>query len=228
MPYGSQLHYHHRESIASELEKRILLLLWVSVLLCLCIATLVVHVDAGGVAVCCSMFATSVLGYLTTQLRHHQLTKAVWPSHSLTQSLPHPLKHALTLRRPTTRATNKRSTNHPPPSACHALCRELLASLCVQLVVEVAYVLYECCVRGLSLLARHYCLLLHCLVACVLLACVVVTHRLCANEEETDRWAAAEEDMDALTQRATLDTYQTALHHIQHDKEAKSSGGDWI
>ena len=89
----------------------------------------------------------------------------------------------------------------------------------VQLCVECAYVLYEWLQRGLSLLSHHGYLTLHGTAACALLACIVVTHRLYVNEQETDRWAAAEEEMDAVTQRATLSTYQTAAHQLQHERE---------
>ena len=101
---------------------------------------------------------------------------------------------------------------------------QLLASLPLQLGAEFGYVLYESWVRGVSLLA-HYCyLLLHCIAACTLLACIVVAHRLYVSEEETDRWAAAEEEMDTATQRAALSTYQTAVHSLQHEREAACAG----
>ena len=98
----------------------------------------------------------------------------------------------------------------------------------MQLVVELLYIAYGCLFRGLSLLSNHCYLLLHCCAAGAVVACLLVARSLYRLEEETDQWAAAEEELDATTQRATLSSYQTDQHALQHDKEAVATNKSWI
>ena len=160
------------------------------------------------------MFLVTAIGYLTTQLRNHTLTKTVGlDTHSLCGCTP---------RRPTVAHSSPLDSLSRLLASCAvAPCCQLLVLLLLQLGVEVGYVLYGGCVRGESLLSHHTALLLHCLAACTVLACLLVAHRLYVNEEETERWAAAEEELDRVTQLATQSTYQTAVHELQHDREAR-------
>ena len=195
---------------------------------------------------CCSMFVVSVVGYTASQLRSHWLTKTV-SARTATVLCPASVQRSptvtlLSARLPLSQpphtshgrsstAVSPHSLTLRPPPPC-VPCADGVVSAARAAAASAAGAVCVCVVRVLG--ARPVAAVAPLLPAAALL-CRLRGGGVRSGEPPPvcerggdGPLAAAEEELDAVTQRATQSTYQAAEHQLQHEKETQCRHDSWV